>query len=195
MAFRTYRWALLTGTALLGLAVGPALAQQTKTEAADCKTDAKGARDNNFPRMIARIDGAEVPLLLDTGAETYLSPAAVAAIGDGQPAMRATSMIVKSQFDAWRAKHPDWRVIDDAQVGTHSRMIEVPSVEIAGSAVGPVWFTERPDRNFHAGMSSMMSGQVEGALGGNAFGHFRMTIDYPKGQAWFVCVKACAGRT
>jgi hypothetical protein len=40
-------------------------------------------------------------------------------------------------------------------------MIEVPEVEIAGSLVGPVWFTWRQDKSFHEFMSSMMDKQVE----------------------------------
>lgn len=155
------------------------------------KNDAGGKRDNNFPRIVVKIDGASVPVLLDTGAETYLTPAALAALNDGGPRMRATSMIVASIFDAWHAAHPGWRVIDDAQAGTHSAMIEVPRVEIAGAAVGPVWFTRRSDDAFHKFMSSMMAARVEGSIGGNALGHFRMTIDYPRATAWFTCAKDC----
>jgi hypothetical protein len=158
------------------------------------KTEAGGARATNFPRIVVKIDGADVPLLLDTGAETYLTPAALAALNDGGPQFRATSMIVASLFDAWHTNHPDWRMIDDAQTTTHSAMIEVPRVEIAGVAVGPVWFTKRSDDAFHKFMSSMMAAQVEGALGGNALGHFRMTIDYPRAMAWFACEKDCPAK-
>jgi hypothetical protein len=147
--------------------------------------------ENFFPRIVLKIDGSDVPLLLDTGAETYLTPAALASLNDGEPQFRATSMIVASLFDAWHKKHPGWRVIEDAQATTHSSMIEVPRVEIAGIAVGPVWFTRRSDAAFHKGMSSMMAARVEGSIGGNALGHFRMTIDYPRATAWFTCVKGC----
>jgi hypothetical protein len=158
------------------------------------KPGADGARENDFPRIVVRIDGADVPLLLDTGAETYLTPAALTALNDGGPQFRATSMIVASLFDAWHAKHPGWRVIDGAQVTTHSAMIEVPRVEIAGVAAGPVWFTKRSDDAFHKFMSSMMAAQVEGSLGGNALGHLRMTIDYPRAMAWFACEKDCPAK-
>ncbi|HEX4534046.1 MAG TPA: hypothetical protein VH000_07435 [Rhizomicrobium sp.] len=155
------------------------------------KTKADGTRETNFPRIVIGIDGVGIPVLLDTGAETYLTPAALAAVNDGGPQFRATSMIAASLFDAWHAKHPDWRVIDDAQTATHSPMIEVPSVTIAGYAVGPVWFTKRADVNFQKYMSAMMSGPVEGALGGNALRHFRMTVDYPRATAWLTCTKEC----
>ena len=77
-------------------------------------------------------------------------------------------MIADVQFKAWRSAHPDWRVIEDAQDGTHAAMIEVPSVEIAGHAIGPVWFTWRPDRNFHEFMMPYQctcTGPSENAMG------------------------------
>jgi len=155
------------------------------------KAGADGARETNFPRITVRIDGTPIDLLLDTGAMTRLTPAAMKVLGDEQPAVRATSMIVDVRFKAWRTDHPDWRVIEDAQDGTHAAMIEVPSVEIAGHAIGPVWFTWRPDRNFHEFMSGMMDAKVEGALGGNALRHFAMTVGYPGSAAWFRCIADC----
>ena len=64
-------------------------------------------------------------------------------------------------------------------------MIEVPKIKIAGYTVGPVWFTRRADKNFHEFMSKFMDKQVEGAIGGNALRHFRITIDYPQAKAVF----------
>jgi hypothetical protein len=103
-------------------------------------------------------------------------------------------MIVDSRFNAWRKAHPDWRVIDDAQERTGSAMIEVPEVGLAGATVGPVWFTWRPDKNFHEYMSGMMDGRVEGAIGGNALSHFVMTVDYPGAAAYFRCAQDCKAR-
>jgi len=156
-------------------------------------TDDDGTRRTSFPRIEVVVDGRPLPMLLDTGAMTVLTPAALATLADGMPAQRATSMITDSVFDAWRAAHPDWRIIESAQAGTGSAMIEVPEVEIAGWRVGPVWFTHRPDANFHQFMSSMMDARVEGALGGNALRHFVMTVDYPDATAWFDCI-TCATR-
>lgn len=151
------------------------------------KTDAQGVRLTSFPRIDVVIDGDTVPLLLDTGATTVLAPHALEAMGDDLPAQRATSMISDSLFRAWRTAHPDWKVIEAAQAGTGSAMIEVPEVEIAGWRVGPVWFTHREDTNFHDFMSGLMDARVEGALGGNAFRHFVMTVDYPDAVAYFRC--------
>lgn len=156
------------------------------------KTDEAGVRLTSFPRIDIVIDGDSVPLLLDTGAMTVLTPQALEALDDGLPAQRATSMISDSLFRAWREAHPGWRVIEAAQAGTGSAMIEVPEVEIAGWRVGPVWFTHRDDTNFHDFMSGMMDARVEGALGGNAFRHFVMTVDYPAARVWFRCTGTCA---
>lgn len=144
-----------------------------------------GVRTTHFPRIEVRIDGETIALLLDTGATTALSPGALAAVGDGGPSMRATSMISDTVFQRWRAAHPDWRVIEAAQIGTGSAMIEVPVIEIGGVRVGPVWFTHRSDNAFRTYMSSMMDAPIEGALGGNAFSDLVMTIDYPGARAAF----------
>ncbi|GIL38815.1 hypothetical protein [Roseiterribacter gracilis] len=154
------------------------------------KIDRDGSRPTNFARLQVVIDGRELSLLLDTGAETFLTDDAVQRIGGG-PQLRATSMIAASVFDQWRNAHPDWQFIDNAQVATGASMIKVPSVEIAGFHTGPVWFTRRPDKNFHEFMSSMMDARVEGALGGNAFRTFVMTVDYPRARVSFACRADC----
>lgn len=147
--------------------------------------DARGRRADDFPRIVVRIDGSAVPLLLDTGAETYLTRAALAQLRDGGPRLRATSMIIASLFERWHREHPGWRVIRKAQTGTGAAMIEVPRVRVAGLRVGPIWFTERPDANFLKVMSSMTSAPVYGSLGGNALRNLHMTVDYPRALAWF----------
>jgi len=149
-----------------------------------------GARAGNFARLAIRVDGKALDVLFDTGAMTELEPAALAALG-GPDGQRATSFIVASQFDTWHAAHPEWRVLEKAEKRTHMDMIEVPAVDVGGARVGPVWFTRRPDKNFHEFMSSMMDGRVEGALGGNALRHFRVTLYYPGAAAYFRCTREC----
>lgn len=144
-----------------------------------------------YPRIDVTIDGRTLPMLLDTGAMTVLTPEALKALGDDGPAQRATSMITDNVFNAWHAAHPDWRVIEAAQAGTGAAMIEVPEVEIAGWRVGPVWFTYRPDANFHRFMSQFTDVRIEGAIGNNVFREFTMTVDYPGGRATFDCTGRC----
>lgn len=91
------------------------------------KSGENGERENNFPRITIRVDGKPIDVLLDTGATTLLTAKALDALHDGQPAARATSMIADSVFQTWRKAHPDWRVIEDAQAGSHAAMIEVPA--------------------------------------------------------------------
>ena len=148
------------------------------------KPGGAGGQAPAFPRIVVMLAGEPVSVLLDTGAETLLTPAAVGRVGGG-PALRATSMIVSSRFEAWHVAHPDWPIVDGAQMKTGARMIRVPDVAIAGFPVGPVWFTERPDAAFHGMMSSAMDAQVEGAIGGNAFRTLRMTVDYRGARAAF----------
>ena len=158
------------------------------------RKDGDGERAMNFPRITIRVDGKPIDVLLDTGAMTTLTPKALQTLADHGPAERATSMIVDSQFQAWRTAHPQWRVIEGAQAQTDSPMIEVPEVEIAGAKIGPVWFTWRPDKNFHDYMSSMMDQRIEGAIGGNALSHFVMTVDYPGAAVYFRCVRDCKAK-
>lgn len=156
--------------------------------------NAQGHLESGFARIVVHIDGEALSLLLDTGATGYPTPAAAAAQG-GTATVRATSFITTSQLERWHKAHPAWRMVEDADrlrpKGKPMRAIEVPDVVVAGWHAGPVWFTERPDTNFHDFMSSMMDEQVEGALGGNLFDHFVMTVDYRGGKAWFRCVRGC----
>lgn len=115
-----------------------------------------------------------------------LSDSALKALGDGGPAERATSFVTEKLFELWRARHPAWCVIEDADLSVGGQpLIEIPAVEIGSLTVGPVWFTRRPNRNFHEYMSSMMDRRVEGALGGSLLRHFAATVDYPAGRAAF----------
>lgn len=148
-------------------------------------TDESGERKLDFPRMQATIDGETIDFLFDTGAMVSLTDSAREKLADGRDARRATSFIVASKFDAWRARHPDWRVIENADAMTGDPMIEVPLIGIAGVQVGPVWFTRRADKNFGEFMSRFMDRPIEGALGGTALRYFTITVDYPDAEAIF----------
>jgi hypothetical protein len=150
------------------------------------KTDESGKRLNDFPRITVTIDGERLDLLFDTGATVGLSPGALAHLDDKGPSSRGTSFITETHFERWRQRHPDWPVIENADLNHRGEpMIQVPSIELAGYTVGPVWFTCRPNSNFHQFMSQWMDRQVEGALGGSALRFFRITIDYPNAVAVF----------
>ncbi len=145
---------------------------------------ASGARTTHFPRIRVEIDGDSLDLLFDTGASVVLTDSARARFPG--PAVRGTSFITDSVFERWRARHPDWTVIPNAdRTIAGMPMIEVPLVSIGGHRVGPVWFTVRPERNFRVGMSRWMDRRIDGAIGGSALRYLRVTVDYPNAVAEF----------
>lgn len=149
------------------------------------QADSAGRRTTHFPRIRIEVDGDSLDLLFDTGATVSLTDSALARLADGGPAERGTSFISQQVFDRWRQRHPDWRVIERADRTLEMPMILVPRVSIGGHVVGPVWFTMRPDRNFHQFMSQWMDRRIDGALGGSALKYFRVTVDYPRAIAVF----------
>ena len=150
------------------------------------KTDDTGKRPTAFPRITAMIDGETRDFLLDTGAMVQLTAAAQASavLADGPP-IRGTSFVTHSLFEVWRTRHPDWRVVENADAYGGEAMIQVPVVHLAGYGVGPVWFTRRSDANFHEYLSQWMDQRVDGALGGSVFQYFTMVVDYRRARAYF----------
>ncbi|MBX9402139.1 retropepsin-like domain-containing protein [Lysobacter sp. BMK333-48F3] len=143
-----------------------------------------GRPTTHFPRIAVRIDGETLQLLFDTGASLMLTEQGVRELGGG-PADRAGSFIAASVLQRWRERHPHWRVIEHADRNDSGRLIEVPELEVGGYRVGPVWFAERRDRNFHDYMSKWMDQRVDGAIGGNAFADLKISVDYPSATATF----------
>ncbi len=148
------------------------------------QVDSAGRRTTHFARINAVIDGDSLDFLFDAGATTILTDSALQVLADGRPARRAASFLSAAVFDSLRARHPDWRTVKHGS-SFGMDFLEVPAVEIAGWRVGPVWFERRPIGAFERYMSSMMDRPVVGALGGEAFRFFRITIDYPNAIAVF----------
>ena len=145
--------------------------------------DDEGKHTTHFPRIAARIDGEELQFLFDTGATFRLDAAAAERLGDASVRERAGNFITMEVMQRWRERHPDWPTIDKGDAGM--AMIQVPAVEVAGYRTGPAWFSARPDRAFHEFMAQWMDMPVDGALGGEAFRDFRITVDYPAETAVF----------
>lgn len=164
----------------------PADADADHTVTLGFKSDSAGKRILSFPRIRIEIDGDSLDLLLDTGATVRPAREARSQLGLTSEEI-GTSFMISSIVDGWRARHPDWRVIENADPGVPGMaMIEVPSISLAGHTVGPVWFTERPDANFHEFMTQFMDRRVDGAIGGSALQYFRVTVDYPRATAVFM---------
>lgn len=181
-------WALDYPGGTLGLVLGwdPEAVAEEHRVALGFQTDSAGRLTTHFPRVRVEVDGDSLDLLLDTGATVPLTGDAREELGAGGPAERGTSFVVRSVYEGWRRRHPDWRVIEAADRVAGTPMIRVPEVSVAGHTVGPVWFTVRPDRNFREGMSRWMDREIDGALGGSALRHFRLVLDYPRATAAFL---------
>lgn len=158
------------------------------------QVNAAGQRTMHFPSMDIRVDGETLPVLLDTGATATLSETSAPVFKLPAGTSVGISFIEREVFERWVAKHPDWRVLAGGdRLGPNAfRLIEVPVVEIAGHAVGPVWFAERPPGAFRKYMASMMDRPTWGAIGGSGLKYFHMVVDYPAAKAWFAPVPATA---
>jgi hypothetical protein len=154
--------------------------------------DEKGRRALNFPRITISVDGKDIDVLLDTGASATLTSEAAGVLRHETGALVGTSFVIRSIFDQWKAAHPEWRTISQADARGGFPMIEVPDVRVGGIAVGPVWFTLRPDPNFLEFMSQMTDQVVSGALGGSALKYLRIVLDYPGAKMYLQ--KAAAPR-
>jgi hypothetical protein len=160
------------------------------------QTDDQGKVVQHFPRIVVRIGGQPLDMLLDTGATAHPTPAGKAVAGtETVNGFGVTSYITTSMLERWQKAHPDWTLVEDGDdlmaPRFKARLIKVPDVEIAGWSVGPVWFTERPDGPFHGMMASLMDASPEGAIGANVLTRFSLTIDYPRATAWFRCAADC----
>jgi hypothetical protein len=160
------------------------------------QTDAHGEVVQHFPRIVVQVAGEPLNMLLDTGATAHPTPAGSTATGiKTVNGFGVTSYITTSMLERWHKAHPRWTLVKDGDdlMAPHfkARLIEVPAVDIGGWSVGPVWFTERPDRAFHGMMASIMDVPPEGAIGANVLAHFSLTIDYPHATAWFRCAGEC----
>ena len=147
------------------------------------QTDSTGRRTNSFPRIAAKIDGEEIQFLLDTGAQTEVTDSAWRIVGSNEPRHRATSFITAQRFEQWHRKHPEWLIVLNAEKPGGAAMMRVPRIEVGGRQFGPVWFTERPDRNFRDFMSQYTDKPIEGALGGSAWRYVTLVLDYPGSKA------------
>jgi hypothetical protein len=78
------------------------------------RTDSTGIRVLSFPRVDMVVDGDTLQMLFDTGAMITVTTGARAALGNEGPSTRAASFITTEVMDRWRSRHPDWRLILEA---------------------------------------------------------------------------------
>lgn len=151
------------------------------------QTDASGRRTMHFPSIEVTIDGETLPMLYDSGATATLTESSAPQFDLAAGTNIGTSFIEREVFERWATTHPDWKIIESAdRKGSQlRRMVQVPTVFVAGHVVGPVWFSEQPSGAFQKYMAQMMDRPTWGALGGSALKYFRVVLDYPDGAAYF----------
>lgn len=151
------------------------------------QVNAEGERSTHFPSIAVQVDGEVLDMLFDTGATATLTDTSGPAFDLPAGTHIGTSFIEKEKFERWVRRHPDWRVLEqaDAKGGQQRRMIEVPEIVVAGLRAGPVWFAEQPPGAFQKYMAQWMDRPVWGAIGGSGLKHFRIVVDYPGAEAWF----------
>ena len=162
-------------------------ASQPHRAALGFQTNAAGQRTMHFPSVDVEVAGEVLPMLFDSGATATTTDISAPLFGVAPGTNIGTSFIEHEVFERWTTAHPDWRVVDAADLKGKQkrRMIEVPVVTIAGHSVGPVWFSEQPKGAFQSYMAKMMDRPTWGALGGSALKYFRVVIDYPGSAAYF----------
>jgi hypothetical protein len=134
------------------------------------------------------IDGDTLALQFDTGATVWLSADALAHVGDGGPSERSSSHLSNWVFTELRAKHPDWPVIEHADLWAGLSLIRVPSVTVAGFDIGPTWFSVLKGPATRPNIPATAPGPERrrgGTIGGSLLRHFTVTVDYPRAIAWF----------
>src|SRR5688500_9888286 len=87
-----------------------------------------GVRVEWLPRIRVQIAGEPLDLLLATGMHETVSEQALREMGLPGPSRQAFSSVESEVFDRWRARHPEWRVIERAVDGGIYAIIQVPEV-------------------------------------------------------------------
>lgn len=136
---------------------------------------------------VIRIQGAgqAIDAAIHTMSGAELTHEAVAAVGDLRPGRRAISRLAASRFDAWRQGHPDWRVIEGAEVGTGEALLEIRGLIIGSVELPRLWVLRTPDEGVGARLDAPVSGPVAILLGGDVLREFRVTLDFVGGVAVF----------
>ncbi len=145
------------------------------------KKDSLGNHTDHLPRIELVVDSDTLSFLFDTGAQVILSENAQDALNKNP--IIATSFIDATTFDKWKANHPDWTIIENADLSFNLKedLIIVPEVIIGNQKIGPVEFVRREDFNFQTMSKLFMDEAIQGAIGGNALSQLgKFIINYKK---------------
>ncbi|MDG5768079.1 hypothetical protein QA596_11460 [Balneolales bacterium ANBcel1] len=140
--------------------------------------DENGSGRYHFANLPVIVAGDTLSMVLKTGS-TIVIDEEVRAELDHPVSFFPAGLITDSVFNRWRQEHPDWRIIENADLHYGSDLIEVPTVRIGSHEAGPVYFAVRRDEAFDDWFSQFTADSVVGALGPDAFRGARITISYP----------------
>lgn len=146
---------------------------------------AEGGPLPSVPLVRLTVAGVEVAAVVATGSAAVLTDAATAAVGDLRPARRAMTRLSATTFDAWRAEHPDWRVVEGAEAGTGEPLLEVRGLRVADAVIERAWVLRTPDDGLEARLGAPAAAPAAILLGGDILREFRVTLDFVGGVAIF----------
>lgn len=140
------------------------------------KSDSNFTHTHHLPRIEIVVKSDTLSMLLDSGAQTFLSTEAQKQLSKNK--LVASSFINSSTFDKWKNTYTNWTILSDADIsfGKKSDIIIVPEVKIGNTSVGPIEFAKREDSNFEVMSDLFMDEEIVGALGGNALSKLKTFI-------------------
>jgi hypothetical protein len=151
-------------------------------------TDSAGRRLAQTPLVDMVVDGDTISMLFDSGATIWLSADALAKVGDGGPSERSSTHMANWVYTKLHTRHPDWPVIEHADLWSGLSLFRVPAVSVAGFDLGPTWFsvlTGPATPPYVAATVPAPERRRGGTIGGSLLRHFSVTVDYPRAVAWF----------
>ncbi len=130
------------------------------------------------PRIPVSLAGESRVAAIHTAAGAELTSQAVAALGDLRPGRRAISRMPAASFDALRARHPEWRVVEDGEVGTGEPLLEVRGLTVASTEIPSVWVLRTPPEARGEDAPRAGTPTPDLLLGGDVLREFRLTLDF-----------------
>ena len=159
--------------------ISPPEFHQKETIKLHFKKKASGENSTHLPRINIVVETDTLAVLFDTGAQAQLAPEAQKMLDKKD--LVATSFINASTFENWQKNHPDWLVINEADLsfGLKADLIVVPRVAIGSKVLQNVEFVKREDSNFQVMSAYFMDEEIVGAIGANALSQLNnFVLDY-----------------
>ncbi len=140
-----------------------------------------GGGASEAPRIPVTLAGEPLVAAIHTAAGAELTAEAVVELADLRPARRAISRMAAASFDALRARHPEWRVVEGGEVGTGEPLLEIRGLTVASTEVPRVWVLRTPPAVGGGGEGTASRADSPSPvllLGGDVLREFRLTLDF-----------------